>query len=462
MADRLSPLDVSFLYMEEPSTPMHVGSVQIYADTPGGVEYEQLCQLIMERITAVPRFRQKIRWVPGRLASPVWIDDLDFDVTFHVRRSALPKPGSDAQLRELVARVQSRHLDRSRPLWEMYVVEGLSDKRFAILTKTHHSMVDGLAAVDIGQLIMDATPKPRQTPVKAWQPRPEPSPLGLVGDAVKDYVRRPTAVVDAARAQVVDLRSLPSKAAHSLLGFADMAKTAIHPAKDSPLNADIREQRRFGTADTELDDYKRIRKAHGGTINDAVLATVAGALRQFLLTRGEPVTQRSTIRAMVPVSVKNERTGAAGNHVSSYYVDLPIGEENPVVRLHQVSYAMREHKDSGQSVAADALVAIGGFAPPTLHALGARVASGLSRRLFNTVVTNVPGPQFPLYAAGAQMLQAYPVVPLAKGQAVSIGLTSYNGGVYYGLLADRDAMADVDVLGGLLEESVAELVGTVR
>jgi diacylglycerol O-acyltransferase / wax synthase len=462
MPDRLSPLDVSFLYMEEPSTPMHVGSVQVYANTAEGVEYERLCQLITERITAVPRYRQKIRWVPGRIASPVWIDDPSFDVSYHVRRSALPKPGSDAQLRELVARVQSRHLDRTRPLWEMYIVEGLSGGRFAILTKTHHAMVDGLAAVDIGQLIMDSTPEPRATPVQAWRPELEPSALGLVGAALRDYVRRPTGVVDAARAQVTDLRSLPGKTAHSLLGFADMASTAIHPAKDSPLNADIREQRRFATADTELDDYKRIRKTHGGTVNDAVLATVAGALRQFLLTRGEPVNPRSVLRAMVPVSVKSERTGEAGNHVSSYYVDLPIGEDNPVVRLHQVSYAMSAHKDSGQSVAADALVAIGGFAPPTLHALGARVASGLSRRLFNTVVTNVPGPQFPLYAAGALMLQAYPVVPLAKGQAVSIGLTSYNGGVYYGLLADRDAMADIDVLGGLLEESLADLVRTVR
>lgn len=462
MADRLSPLDVSFLYMEEPSTPMHVGSVQVYADTSPGVEYERLCQLITERITAVPRYRQKIRWVPGRLASPVWVDDPDFDVTYHVRRSALPKPGTDAQLRELVARVQSRHLDRSRPLWEMYVVEGLSGDRFAILTKTHHAMVDGLAAVDIGQLILDATPKPRNMPVQDWSPRPAPSSIGLVGDAVRDYIRRPTAVLDAARSQVGDLRALPGRAAHSLFGFADMAMTAFRPARDSPLNADIREQRRFGTADTELDDYKRIRKAHGGTVNDAVLTTVAGALRQFLLTRGESVTPRTVIRAMVPVSVKNEKTGGAGNHVSSFYVDLPIGEENPVVRLHQISYAMSAHKESGQSVAADALVALGGFAPPTLHALGARVASGLSRRLFNTVVTNVPGPQFPLYAAGAQMLQAYPVVPLARGQAVSIGLTSYNGGVYYGLLADRDAMPDVDVLGGLLEEALAELVRTVR
>src|SRR5664279_1755772 len=461
MADRLSPLDVSFLYLEEPSTPMHVGSVMVFADTAEGVEYERLCELITERIAGVPRYRQKIRWVPGRLASPVWVDDPSFDVSYHVRRSALPKPGSDAQLRELVARVQSRHLDRSRPLWEMYVVEGLSDNRFAIISKTHHAMVDGLAAVDIGQLILDATPNPRTTPADRWQPEPEPSSLDLVGDAVLDYVRRPTAVVDVARATANDLRSLPGKAAHTLLGLADMARTAVRLAPDSPLNVDIREQRRFGSAITELDDYKRIRKQHGGTVNDAVLATVTGALRQFLLTRGEQVDPRSEIRAMVPVSVQGGGS-TAGNHVSSFYVDLPVGESNPVVRLHQVSYAMRAHKESGQSVAADTLVAIGGFAPPTLHALGARVASGLSRRLFNTVITNVPGPQFPLYAAGALMLQAYPVVPLAKGQAVSIGLTSYNGGVYYGLLADRDSMPDVDLLAGLIEESLAELVETVR
>ena len=250
MADRLSPLDVSFLYLEEPSTPMHVGSVMVFADTAEGVEYERLCELITERIAGVPRYRQKIRWVPGRLASPVWVDDPSFDVSYHVRRSALPKPGSDAQLRELVARVQSRHLDRSRPLWEMYVVEGLSDNRFAIISKTHHAMVDGLAAVDIGQLILDATPNPRTTPADRWQPEPEPSSLDLVGDAVLDYVRRPTAVVDVARATANDLRSLPGKAAHTLLGLADMARTAVRLAPDSPLNVDIREQRRFGSAIT--------------------------------------------------------------------------------------------------------------------------------------------------------------------------------------------------------------------
>jgi WS/DGAT/MGAT family acyltransferase len=215
-------------------------------------------------------------------------------------------------------------------------------------------------------------------------------------------------------------------------------------------------------ARTSLDDYKRIRKAHGGTVNDVVLATVAGALRAWLMTRGEVVTATTSIRAMVPVSVRGEAGHLeAGNRISSYFVDLPVGEGDPVIRLAQISMAMRGHKESGQSVGAEALMQLSGFAPPTLHSLGARAASGFTRRLFNLVATNVPGPQFPLYAAGARMLEMYPVVPLAKGQAVSVGVTSYDGGVYYGLNADRDEMPDVDVLAGLMEESLAELLATV-
>jgi diacylglycerol O-acyltransferase / wax synthase len=212
-------------------------------------------------------------------------------------------------------------------------------------------------------------------------------------------------------------------------------------------------------AKTELDDYKRVRKAYGGTVNDVVLATVTGALREFLLMRGEPVTTSTTLRAMVPVSVRaDNQQGDLGNRVSSYFVDLPVGEPNPVVRLHQISYAMKAHKDAGQSVGADAIIALSGYAPPTIHSAAARLASGMTKRLFNLVVTNVPGPQFPLYAAGARMLEMYPVVPLAKGQGVCVGLTSYDGGVYYGLNADRDAMPDVDVFATCIEEALAELV----
>jgi WS/DGAT/MGAT family acyltransferase len=447
--------------METPTTAMHVGGVAVFEPPADGFDYDRLVQLISQRIGLVPRYRQKVRWVPGHLANPVWVDDPEFDVTYHVRRSALPKPGTDAQLRELVGRLQSRQLDRNRPLWEIYLVEGLEHGRVAIVTKTHHAMVDGVSAVDIGTVILDLEPTPREVPDDDWSPSREPSSLGLVTGAVTDFLAKPSGVLDTARAAVVDLRETAGKVASVAGGVLASARTIAKQAPSTPLNVPIGEQRRFGMAATSLDDYKRVRKAHGGTVNDVVLATVAGALRTWLLTRGETVTPTTTVRVMVPVSVRSEtQKGELGNRVSSYFVDLPVGEQSAVVRLHQVSYAMKGHKESGAAVGADALVQLSGFAPPTIHSLAARTASTLTRRLFNLVVTNVPGPQFPLYAAGARMLAMYPVVPLAKNQAVSIGLTSYDGGVYYGLNADRDALTDVDVLASCIEESLAELVGT--
>ncbi len=461
MPDRLSPLDVSFLYMETPTNAMHVGGVAVFARPEGGFDYERLVALISARIALVPRYRQKVRSVPGRLANPVWVDDQDFDVTYHVRRSALPRPGSEAQLRELVGRLMSRRLDRHRPLWEIYLVEGLEGDRVAIVTKTHHAMVDGISAVDIGTVILDLTPEPREVPDDDWAPRSEPGPISLVAGAVTDLVRRPTQAVDTARAALVDARASAGRVGDVAAGVLDSVVTIARPAPATPLNVPIGEQRRFGMAATELDDYKRVRKSHGGTVNDVVLATVTGALRAWLLSRGEPVRPTTSVRAMVPVSV---RAGGheVGNRVSSYFVDLPVGEPNAVLRLHQISFSMAAHKDSGQSVGADALVQMSGFAPPTIQSLGARVASTITRRLFNLVITNVPGPQFPLYAAGARMLAMYPVVPLAKGQALSIGLNSYDGGVFYGLNADRDALPDVDLVATMIEGSLAELLASVR
>ncbi len=462
MTDRLNPLDVSFLYLETPTTAMHVVGVATFQPPDSGFDYDRLVELIGQRIALVPRYRQKVRMVPGRLANPVWVDDEDFDLTYHVRRSALPRPGTDAHLRELVGRLMSRQLDRNRPLWETYLVEGLSGGRIAIITKTHHAMVDGVSAVDIGTVMLDVTPTPREVPVDDWRPQATPGPLGMVVGAVGDLVRRPTQAVDTARSAVVDARATAGRVAEVAGGVLSSVRSIARSAPDSPLNARIGQQRRFGMAATRLDDYRAVRRAHGGTVNDVVLATVTGALRTWLLTRGEAVTPSTVVRAMVPVSVRGDDSGrgATGSRVSSYFVDLPVGEASALVRLHQVAFAMRGHEESGQSVGADALVQLSGFAPPTIHALGARVAAGMSRRAFNLVVTNVPGPQFPLYAAGAQMLEMYPVVPLAMGQAVSIGLTSYDGGVYYGLNADRDALPDVDVLAQCLEESLAELVGT--
>jgi len=363
VSERLSALDVSFLYMETPTTAMHVGGVAVLEPPEGGLDYERLVELIGQRIALVPRYRQKVRPVPGHLGNPVWVDDESFDLTYHVRRSALPRPGTPAQLRDLVGRLQSRQLDRSRPLWEIYLVEGLEDGRVGIVTKTHHAMVDGIAAVDIGTVPLDVTPEPREIPPDDWRPARAPGRVGLVTDAVTELVRRPTVAVDAARGALLDVRATTGRLAGVAGGVLSSVRTVARPAPASPLNVPIGEQRRFGTARTRLDDHRRVRAAHGGTVNDVVLATVAGALRAWLMTRGEAVGPASTVRAMVPVSVRGDGDGAAvGNRVSSYFVDLPVGEGNPVMRLHQVSFAMRGHKESGSSVGADALVQLSGFA----------------------------------------------------------------------------------------------------
>ena len=469
MPPRLSALDASFLYLEEASTPMHVGAVSIFRRPKDGFDYDRLVELIEQRIALVPRYRQKVRHVPGNLARPVWVDDPDFDVAYHVRRSALPKPGSDDQLTELVARLMSRPLDHARPLWEMYLVEGLARGRTAVLTKTHQAMVDGISAIDIGQVILDVSAEPRMAAEELWMPRNEPTDLDLVCGAVAEAIARPGVVVDNVRAAAGDAVATVGKLAGAAAQLLSMARTASRgTAPETPLNVPISTQRRYAIARTQLEDYRKIRSAHGCTVNDVVLSVVAGALRTWLLSRGEPVTSSSSMRAMVPMSVRGQAdvpssttTGSLGNRVSSFLVDLPVGEPSPVVRLHQVAHAMRESTAGTRHVGADTLVRIGGFAPPTLHALGARAASGFSKRIFNLVVTNVPGPQFPLYAAGARMLELFPVVPLAKGQALSIGLTSYDGGVYYGLNGDRDAMPDVDVLAGMVHESLDELRGTI-
>jgi diacylglycerol O-acyltransferase / wax synthase len=458
--DRLSPLDVSFLYLEEPTTPMHVGGVVLFQQPEGGFDYERLVSLIEGRIALVPRYRQKVRGVPGRLANPVWIDDEEFDVGYHVRRSALPRPGSDAQLRDLVGRIMARPLDRNRPLWEMYLVEGLQGGRFALLTKTHHAMVDGAGAVDIGQVILDLSPEPEPAPPVRWTPRRPPSDVELVTEAVGEVLRSPGAAIDAVRSGAIDVRETTERVARRAAGLASALITMARPPSANPLNAPIGEARRFGMAAMRLEDFKVIRRAHGGTINDVVLAVTAGALREWMMMRGESVSSRTAVRALVPVSVRDAGS-SSGNHIAAFLVDLPVGEPQPIVRLHRLSYEMEQLKSTGQMVGAQALVGIAGFAPPSLHAAAARTVNDWSRRMFNLVVTNVPGPQFPLYAGGALMLGAYPVVPLAKGQAVSIGLTSYDGGMFFGLNADRDAMNDVDVLAECLENSLAELLDTV-
>lgn len=467
MPDRLSSLDASFLYLEDATTPMHVGSVMVFDPPPGEpFDYERLVGLISQRIAFVPRYRQRVRTVPGHVANPVWVDDEEFDIGYHVRRSALPRPGTDEQLQEFVARIQPRPLDRRRPLWEVYLVEGLQEGRFAIVSKSHQALVDGINAVDIAHVIVDGDPGSEAEVTDTWRPAPEPSDIELLTGALVDAVRRPSQIVENVRGGVADVRAIGGKAiAAAGEVAAALARTAARPAPTSPLNRRVGEARRYVMVGTDLEDYRtvRARLARGSyaddvTVNDVVLATIAGALRTWLLTRGEAVHSGTTVRAMVPVSVYDEeQTHRLGNRLTACFVDLPVGEPGPSMRLHQVAFAMRQQMEGGQAVGADALAGLAGFAPPTLHSLGARLGSAVSRRLFNVVITNVPGPQQALYAGDAKMLSTYPVMPLARGQALSIGLTSYDGGVYYGLNADRDAMPDVDVLGQSIVDSLAEL-----
>jgi diacylglycerol O-acyltransferase / wax synthase len=459
MSERLRSDDMAFLVTESASAPMHNATLEVFDPPSDGFDYDRLLALIADRIAFVPRYRQRIRTVPGRLANPVWVDDDDFDLTFHVRRSALPRPGSMDQLRDLVARIMSRQLDRNRPLWEVYLIEGLEHGRFAILSKSHQVLVDGVSTVDLGQVILDVDPKPRETVPDEWRPQPEPSTPSLVAGALGESLRHPRRTVTTLRDNCETFLHSAGSVGGTVLGRIS-ALPGRRSALDSPVNATLSEQRRFVTVASALEDYRRVRRVHGGTVNDVILATITGGLRNWLMTRAESVHGSRTLRAMVPMGVIDSdlEPTSLGSQVAGHLLSLPIGESSPVVRLHQVSYALKAHKETGRAVAADRLAGVAGFAPTTFHALGSRVAAEQSRRGFNLVITNVPGPQFPLYAAGAQMLQSYPVPPLLPGHALAIGVTSYDGHVYYGLNGDRDALPDLDVLGQCLVESLEELV----
>jgi diacylglycerol O-acyltransferase / wax synthase len=461
MAERLRAADMSYLAQETASTPMHVATLDIF-DPPGeGFDYESLIALIADRIAFVPRYRQRLRSVPGRIANPVWVDDDDFDLTYHVRRSALPRPGSMGQLRDLVSRVTSRRLDRSRPLWEVYLVEGLEGGRFAVLSKTHQVLVDGIETLDLGQLILDDQAEPRDSARDEWVPRRRPGGLSLLAGAVSDTLRRPTQLVETVKGGAAGVQGGVLR----VRGAAEAMSAVIAAGRnqaDGPLTGALSEQRRLATVETPLDHYRRVRDEHGGTVNDVVLAVVAGALRAWLLTRAETVRATTRVKALVPMSVVNEEGEytVVGSRVTPHLLSLPVGENSPVMRLHQVSYALKAHKETGRAVSASRLAEIRGFAPTTLHALGARVAAAFPRRTFSLMITNVPGPQFPLYALGARMLASYPVLPLLQGQPLAIGVTSYDGHVFYGIEADRDAVPDVDVLAQCVEEALTELVDT--
>ncbi|MGV0791620.1 WS/DGAT/MGAT family O-acyltransferase [Mycolicibacterium sp. XJ1819] len=465
MVARLSAADASFFQLENTSTPMYVGLLAILRKPRSGLSYETLLRTVEQRLPQIPRYRQKVREVTLGLARPVWVDDPDFDITYHVRRSALPSPGSEAQLHELIARLGSRPLDKSRPLWEMYLIEGLAKGRIALYTKSHQALVNGMTALEIGHVIADRTAKPPEFGEDIWIPAREPSDGQLLLGAAGEWITRPADQLGAVRSAVTDLAASGGQLLDVGRRFVEVARTVARgTAPNSPLNTTVSRNRRFTVAGHQLDDYRLVRARYDCDVNDVVLAVVAGALRNWLLSRGEPVTSTTMVRAMAPMAVYPDADldtsgpGQAMSEVSPFLVDLPVGEGNPVVRLSQVAHATESHPTAASLVDARTIVTLSGFAPPTLHAMGIRVATSFSARLFNLLITNVPGAQKQMYVAGAKLLETYAVPPLLSNQVLAIGVTSYNGMLYYGIHADREAMSDIDVLPGLLRESVEELI----
>lgn len=458
MSERLRPRDLAFLAEETAQTPMHNATIEIFDPGDSGFDHERLMELIQDRISFVPRYRQRLQGVPGHLANPVWVDDDQFDLGYHVRRSALPRPGSLDQLRELVSRIVSRPLDRGRPLWEIYFVEGLAEGRVALLSKTHQVLVDGVQTVDLGQVLLDAGATPKAMESDDWHARRTPSPFTLLTGALKDSLTEPDTLVDTVRTRTDAALRIAGSTTANARRVAN-ALSGRRPVKESPISGSLSQQRRVVTVDTPLADYRTIRAAHGGTVNDVILATIAGGLRGWLMTRAESMGGIRQIRAVVPVSVIDAELEATslGSQIAAHFVDLPILEASPVVRLHQVSYSFQAHRETGRGVAANRLAGIAGFAPTTFHAIGSRVAAH-ERRSYQLNITNVPGPQTPLYAAGAEMVSSYPVPPLLPGHPLAIGVTSYNGRVFYGITADRDQMPDADLLGTCITESLDELM----
>jgi WS/DGAT/MGAT family acyltransferase len=439
--------------MERAGAHMHVASTSIFeGPAPTHAEFRDH---IASRLHLVPRFRQKLRFVPFAQGRPVWVDDPHLNLDYHVRQTALPAPGSEEQLRNLAARIFSQQLDRSKPLWELWLVEGLRDDRFAIVGKSHHALVDGVSGVDITTVLFDLDAEPQGPAASSppWLARPEPTDLNLVTDAIRERLTSPKEIARGVRAALRGPRKvLEGVGATSKVIGAGMA------APSSVFNVEIGPHRRFAITQADLAELKRVKDAHGGTVNDVILSIVAGGIGKYLRARGHE-TEGLELRALVPVSVRaEEEHGALGNRISAMMAPLPVWSEDPVERLHVVSGEMGDLKNSGQAVGAEILTKLTDFAPSTIVAQAARLQP--AQRFFNLVVTNVPGPQFPLYVLGRKMESIFPMVPLARRQALCVGIMSYNGQVNFGLIGDYDAMADLDSFGLDLEAATAEAIAS--
>ncbi len=459
--DRLSPLDASFLHIEDSVSHMHIASVAIFEGPPP--PFADIVDMVDAKLDLVPRYRQKVKFVPLELGRPVWVDDQHFNIEYHLRHTALPAPGGENELRKLVGRVMSQQLDRSKPLWEIWVVGGLEDGRWAMLSKTHHAMVDGVAGTDLLAVIMDQSPDAaRPEHPSHWSPHPEPSGPELVVEALEHLVQSPYEQLRAARAQTRVVRQAASFVGELASGVFALSGL-VRPTPLSSLNGPIGPHRRYAWASTSVEDIKTVRRELGGTFNDVVLACITNGFRELLLARGED-TER-VVRTLVPVSVRPRDTsgkavgdGTYENKVSAMFAELPVEIEDPVMRLAAITDQMKDLKESKQAMAGEALTSMSGFAPPMLLALGMRLATRAGQRNVNTVTTNVPGPQFPLYAAGRRMLRAFPYVPLGGQIRIGIAIFSYDGEVNFGITGDYDTTPDIDVLAHGIEDGMAQLL----
>ena len=460
--DRMSPLDATFLHVEDGINHMHIASCAIFAGPPP--PYEELVALFRGKLPLVPRYRQKVRFVPGGLGRPVWVDDPHFRLDYHVRHTALPPPGTRDDLRNLMGRLMSHELDRHRPLWETWMVEGLADGTWALISKVHHCMVDGVSGTDLMAVVLDSSADGTPPVTDHWRPSPEPSDATLVLDALMEPVLRPAELARWGRSIVRTPRRLLDDAGQVLGGLRSLGST-LAPNVELPIEGTIGPHRRWTSVQTTLDEVKQVRAAHGGTVNDVVLAAITGGYRELLLARGEQL-DGVVVRTLVPVSVRASGDHTLNNQVASIIAELPVGIDDPIERLHAVRTSMHALKESHQADASRWLFDLADHTPAPVLSVGLRTAVLVMRRMpqrsVNTVTTNVPGPQHALYACGREMLEYLPFVPLAQGLRTGVAILSYHGRIAFGVTADWDTVPDLDVLAHGIEGAMRALTERSR